>query len=89
MAPEARTAVYASMTSLLHKSADALLSLFEIVPSLAGLAGSGSRVAEFLEVAERLAEERARGEGIYKSNAGEFKENTDLKMLRVAASTPE
>eukprot|EP01127_Copromyxa_protea_P010826 TRINITY_DN267_c2_g1_i1.p1 TRINITY_DN267_c2_g1~~TRINITY_DN267_c2_g1_i1.p1 ORF type:complete len:558 (-),score=70.54 TRINITY_DN267_c2_g1_i1:47-1513(-) len=89
MTPESRTAVYSSMTSLLHKSSEAMLSLFEVVPSLASLAGSGSRVAEFLEVSHRLAHERAAGEGIYKSNTGQFVESEELKLQNVTASTPE
>jgi hypothetical protein len=42
-----------------------------------------------MEVAERLTMERANGEGIYKSNAGEFRESTELKIHKVSASTPE
>jgi len=82
-------AQYNAMTSLLRKTSSALLNFFELMPSLAGLAGSGSRFAEFIETCERLDSEKTTGMGLFQSNYGHIKEGELIKMERVSASTPE
>jgi len=82
-------AEYSTMISLLHKTSDAMLAFFELMPSLAGLAGSGMRVSEFFEICDRLSDDRIKGAGIYKSNYGTIKSGNVIKMESVSASTPE